>query len=885
MLRLKPSEITLTPADVEETRRRMARRQAAQALPNTRSARSSRLGQLPHDSVPRLLRGPERLRDAATTRLGNIPLLEPHAAVHSSAEDADGDDEQEHQDESFKPQSETDHKYETISSPTHFSPSARDEPSATEALITPTRRTQLPFRLAQSSGRATSRLSSRENTEDDTPPSPPKHRFGLPVFGRARTNTSEEISEEVDSELYASTDGLADTTPIALPRLDDVPGAGRLRSLRQHSSHAPSPLRQGHVVSSPRRPELDDMTDAHGSSQPEILPTTYLEGYFASPGSYVFEEHRRLPHTEPRRHSRHPVRNLEDHSFNNGHSQARTGYDPQLDGQSSAEHDFWTGPSAEPDYGREDATHSRNDRDNTASQARALTRSRSTLESTSESFRELHLRHFASPGDGIQYRKNGSSGSDLPRHGSQRFSEVSSSSSQPYSFYELPGSRHSSNSHYTDPLSQSQYDGAGSSRHLSRGAYFSIRPSQVRATVDGPLRPPPVRVSSFSSPNLTAALQLGISPLPARPYTRASSSQSTPRPSTGIVTPSDFVGESQDAAIAAERDLPSPLDLLEQRAASYLSRIQAATQAEAIEPTHRRRNVDNSGSHERSSGSGSIRQMSGNSATARPRPSRRDLHARSAQRSSENAPVIASANETRRDVRIGRAQLHRVTMGQIQHGPPPQGVRLRGGEASHDAASVRTNAQHASSPMDRTRRAPPSPVAGLSASCPPGDATASEGEHRSSPMSSNQRRQQRYQVYDTASMMARVSPNAAMGDILQPEVDTQRRSLMQSLGTRARRERRAPPQSTVLRQEEQVSLPIDHQHAANRRPPMIRAGTSRRRMSPRLENQENSGEAEVGLMREELMTVGMRYEDAQQLDVMDETPPRVGRFERHILGD
>lgn len=53
-------------------------------------------------------------------------------------------------------------------------------------------------------------------------------------------------------------------------------------------------------------------------------------------------------------------------------------------------------------------------------------------------------------------------------------------------------------------------------------------------------------------------------------------------------------------------------------------------------------------------------------------------------------------------------------------------------------------------------------------------------------------------------------------------------------------------------------------------------------MDPRLQNQENSGQAEMEMMRQELEAARMRYDEEHQRDVMDETPPRLGRIERHM---
>jgi hypothetical protein len=54
------------------------------------------------------------------------------------------------------------------------------------------------------------------------------------------------------------------------------------------------------------------------------------------------------------------------------------------------------------------------------------------------------------------------------------------------------------------------------------------------------------------------------------------------------------------------------------------------------------------------------------------------------------------------------------------------------------------------------------------------------------------------------------------------------------------------------------------------------------RANAQLQNQENSGEAEMELMRREQEAVSARYAEERQGEVMDETPPRIGRMERFI---
>lgn len=60
------------------------------------------------------------------------------------------------------------------------------------------------------------------------------------------------------------------------------------------------------------------------------------------------------------------------------------------------------------------------------------------------------------------------------------------------------------------------------------------------------------------------------------------------------------------------------------------------------------------------------------------------------------------------------------------------------------------------------------------------------------------------------------------------------------------------------------------------------AGRRPARMDPQLQDQENSGEAEMDMMRQEFESVRARYDETQQGDTMDETPPRIGRIERHM---
>ena len=76
-----------------------------------------------------------------------------------------------------------------------------------------------------------------------------------------------------------------------------------------------------------------------------------------------------------------------------------------------------------------------------------------------------------------------------------------------------------------------------------------------------------------------------------------------------------------------------------------------------------------------------------------------------------------------------------------------------------------------------------------------------------------------------------------------------------------------------------------HQGSRQRAPLSPSEGNAGRRsvrMDPRLHDQENSGEAEMEMIRADFESVRIRYDETQQGDVMDETPPRIGRVERHM---
>ncbi|KAF2193846.1 hypothetical protein K469DRAFT_691351 [Zopfia rhizophila CBS 207.26] len=933
MLRLRPSEITLTPADVEETRRRIARRQAALPSPSL-STRAPRAAHVRPGIVPRLRLGPEHSRDDAVTSLGNIPILRPQQGLHSSAESDSEDDLPQERQLQVVVKDGSDTTVGNIANPllpVEQPPSTGD--AIDEPAPTPSLNMQLAFRPAPkdviSSARTsqlTRQVASIDEADDDAHSSSPKHQFGFSGFGRATTNTSEERSEDTTQpRLQGSTDGVTET-----PHTGPV-NAHAIQSFRQHSDHAPSPLHQARAASSPQHPEDEQCVVEQNHTEARNRPTLYLQGYFESPERYTFQEYMVVPHTEPRQRSRRSVtrvRTTSSHSDAHTHPAQRLWSDRQQ--PSSGEDIFWSTvtsglpgnhesePFNEPEVGRRRLS------------LEARVRNRLHNFSLHSRYRDLFGRTKSEQEDNTPALN---AAANHPT--SQRLSGASSSSSLPYSYYELPISRCASSNYSQagEQLPQAQFDGSVPSRQLSQGAYYSVRPSRVRPAIGPHLRPPPTRASSYSSPDLTADLgHHGFSPLPASPYTRVHSAQSNPRPSTGLVTPSDFVGDSRDAASAARRNLSSPLDLLEQRASSHLSHISSSAYSASSQPSSRVPSVfqyqvaefDDAGSRRRrTSESDSVRydpvnsnyglhlngtrypgiqsprhsrthtiSPSTNTPTPQTQSQRRGVTGgRLGQRLSENVPAGSSSHEAYPTPRASRAQGQGDGQGQYDLEQNSQGGNIRGGDPTYLQSSLRSSVSHNSSPRDRSNIPQlRSPYQARPAGRSPQNRSRNYDSYSSSPRSPHQAYRQGSEQHAPAFATMRPYQNPRNYAQHHGESQFQRRLPTRSTAAPyAYRERQAAPQIYAHRQPE--SLPPSTQlraESGNTRPSLHRAVISHRRIIPQQQNQENSGDAEAELMREEMLAAGMRYaEDGQQLEVMDETPPRLasGRNGLKASGD
>jgi hypothetical protein len=814
---------------------------------------------------PRIRRGPEHSRDDSITCHGNISALSPHQVVHVSANGDPRDD----QAVFLNHQSESD----TNNASAEQTSTA---PRNNTIELSADHRTQLPFRPAPV------HLNSREKSEEGVSSSPLNHIFECSGFGRQRTNTSEETTEgPVQPRPPISTDGLVEAPSIGL-----VSGISQVRSVRQCSSYAPSSPRESRAVSSPFHQGREDEIRTRNDNSMRAPPTMYLQGYFASPEEYTFREYPIMPRTEPRRRVERPSQVIRTISSNSDPSLSALAQ--RVDRSATTEDVFWTPPST--NLVQREASQSidgsERERRPPSLEERIRSGSRQITELVHDRYRGLFGRGRMGQADHSRL--------DVDRRVSQRFSEASSISSLPYSFYELPVSRQSSSIHpQGGQLPQSQYDGATPSREVSRGGYFSIRPSEA------PLRPTSVRVPSFSSPNLATG-HYGLSPSPASPYSHGPRGsprhhhQGSPTDNTaqsgiltGLVSSRDFVGEVRDAASAAQRDLSSPLELLEQRAVSYLSRVSTAPHrapgssegtsmfrdqgADFDEQYHYQRRS------RRTSGEDSVRQRSGNSTRSRITTSRHYPAAtRTAQRSSENVPVGAQ-----------------ITLGSIQNTPSSYGTNLRGGDMASSPIPLRFSMPLSSNPRHMSERSQLQPYRhghrvhsprreSERTLSPPNLSNMSnlqdiyrrtrdlERQHSplysSSPASPVQIRRQGSQSYEQPPV---VRHQAIVPSEEIPHGEFLHRSL---------------PRTYVERPGRNFLGPSLGQ-GSRRRPVMTRVPTPRRRIMPQQQNQENSGEAEDERMREEMVAAGMRYEGAGgRLEVMDETPPRLGRFERAALG-
>jgi hypothetical protein len=802
MLRLRPSELTLTPEDVDETLRRMAHRQALRGSRHVS----------PQPGRPSLRRGPQRaVRDAITT-LGDIPILrpQPQQAIFTSVDDDIEND----------PEPQT--------------PSSRGRVDSVSGSISPVRGEQTP----------------REDVVPDV--SSPLRTMHLPF----RPGTNHRESPTHSSPVEHNPEGPTASPGHRSPRtMEDTNGreTGQ-HSLPTHVSTLPSPpeLRGG---GGPRKGHTDSSSGSQdvGSSRPhqgqncgsandqadatEEHPTIHLQGHFTDPyllrkyptgPKYWFSETTlQVPQTEPRRSSgRHaiPKRSLSSGS--------------------------------------------------------APTYLRSTQRLASGSFPPQDVF-----GNAAEEER-------------RRFSSETSATSAPYSIYELPPESRQSSGELTGIFQQShpQYDGTAASEYVNRGAYHSIRPSDLQAYHNS---------LQHLAMGPVPGGQYGISPLPSMPYMRTQGTRALPPSFPGHHLQSARPPSHMDAATAAVRNLDSPLEPF----SNHYQRINSqgpewrTTPAPYLSP-HASNNFGGAGTSAQNNITTQQNTVS-RSQPGRPNSGRPQQHpaifqyppagtlsnpprhlqqpvgrgvqtTRASQRSSENAPVRPPAHSSgpsgNSQVQIHRAAFERLhnynvptrrdsQQGAPRHGLPPpvvpgntsnephrqQTLRRVPGYSGYESVRRRTP-QASSSPAPASQQ-PPSSQSGRS---------PSSGILRTSPAAPP-----RPPPSDEPSMRGggarrRVTPAVRSSSLLHPP--------------------RSYPSGSIAPGRASIATSL---HS-----PILRATTSARplrRVPPQQRDQENSGAGEEQLMRQEEAAINARYGEDVQRDTMDETPPRVGRVERRMF--
>jgi hypothetical protein len=830
MLRLRPSELCLTPDDVDETLRRMARKQALNS-PRHVSAQPGR---------PMLRRGPQRaVRDAITT-LGDIPILrpQPQQAVSTSVdEDLENGLERHPPSPPVRADSES-----GPVSPVQARPTSPGNVSthATSALCS----IHLPFRLSRSHGGSPTRSSTVEQNTEGATTSPrhtsPRHTSPRHTSPRSVEDTSGAIDRDDTGQRSPDTHLATSSSPAELrgggrPGRDRADAFSGFQNMSPRSSRAHQ-VRSRAVPNDQEEPSSD--VDPDATSSDEEHPTIHLRGFF----------------TDPVTHPRGPA--------------------------------YW--------FTEVDGPTPRTEPRRPSGRLAMLTRS---LSSSSAPAYPHPPRQPVNPFSDDLFDSSGYSPFSAAE--ARRFSSEASGTSAAYSIYDLPPESRLPSGERTGSAQHGyfQYDGSAASEHANRGAYHSVRPSDLRAS-NNPLQHPATS-SAYGG-------QYGISPLPSMPYTRTQGNNAAPQPFSGThmldFAPTQYV----DAATAAARNLNSPLepfsDHYQRLTAMQNPRRNAPTQSPAyppfespdlsppqhIGPRHNptygpHPHMLNNGRPQHSSAYRSPYHPVGALRTGPSRPSQttgRDVQAtRATQRSSENAPVRPPAHSSGPS-RNSQVQIHRAAFERLHNA-------MQGGTSAAPRAPQSGPSRHSLPQSVALRSEPNEP---LTHQAMRRIATFRAQRRQRTPQASQSPTQAREQPSSSQAgsspplILSRTSPGAPP----RPPPPSNDPNLR---GGGARRRITPTSHSPFLLHPSRnyASASIAPARASTTlilRSPLLRAATSARplrRLPPQQRDQENSGAGEELLMRQEEAAINTRYGEDVQRDIMDETPPRVGRVERRMF--
>ncbi|KAL5118558.1 hypothetical protein ACEQ8H_003573 [Pleosporales sp. CAS-2024a] len=863
MLRLRPSELTLTPELVDEAFRCIVHRQT---LPGPVSSQSPS-----HHGRPVLRRGPQRNVQTAMTSLGDIPILRPqaHRAIRSSHHDG-VDDESQLTTPSPKVRADSvspDHQK-------HSSPARLGSPVSTCS-----RRVHLPLRLGRSHRLSPTQTSAAVQPADRhlTPPNTPPQ-------AAARPN---------NSVLTGSSPRTPPTLAASPSTHAELRGGGRTGASREPNTTRDdaSTLSDNDDGDHPQRNLGDGSTSTQGQQ------TRYLCSHLmdARPGAdrpefEIRELRPRGSQTEPR----HPSRRMwtVTRSLSSGNASS---YDSRVEGHRSslrATYDY-PAPTAlsRPPPGTGSSYSSPYDQQPFSSRLTSRPiRSEASAASGAYSLYELPPGSRDGSGDysnpGLHAQYDGSMTS-RPFVGGT-YQSVRPPSGQPFSAaVRSPVYTTSGGQYGVSPLPSFPYDRQYG--YSGPVAFSGRNPSTPPSSSPGYLMPasfpvwtgPPPTPSEFRRqpprPGFTPAHHHLEAVVPRHPadYNDAATAALSARPSP-LETFAEYYQQTREPHISRRSppasSLPRyPIDQYS-AAARNNGRSNHAGPQLAQDPFAQYppgtigRLPPHLMSHAEHVHRETQRQTQRNAG--------RDPHtARSEHRSSENAPVPPPVRSSAPS-QYSQVQRHRQAfeaMHNLFPSEPPRPDQTRYSVPHPTAprdASNQFGAQQYSRPNSSSMQ-----VTGQSPHMP------------SSPAPPNYRSPSGQLDPTAPSYRPRSSPRSPPSDFPYQGPGMRGGGIPDGTWTRARR--RVTPAQMQPRDHlraPRASLPL--QHAASLRSPLLRASTlghPLRRVPAQQRDQENSGAGEEELMRREAAAIQARYGEEGQGHVMDETPPKVGRVERRMF--
>lgn len=329
MLRLKPSELMLTPEDVDETWHRMTRRQQARASAATAQRRSRQGGRSP---APRLLPGAQRSVSDAITHPSNISAtrVQPQQAGIAHVDD----DSKDSAELPGEPSSRAESSPDLINLLTRSAQSPNHPPATVAA---PARHSaRLPFRLGRPRRRSEVHQepaissSGQSNISEQPPQTQTIDTTEVPFPVTPRRDGPN------DSTLTYSSSTLLQSEPSEAPA--SLRGGASHRRTGDRFIGQESPFHQTQLPGSSHPPENDPLSP---DEEPQVR---YLRGYFASnTDRYTFEELVSIvPSTEPSYKTRQ--RQLRQRSYSSSDAPPSRLFNPDAHSQQAFRFDdiIWT---------------------------------------------------------------------------------------------------------------------------------------------------------------------------------------------------------------------------------------------------------------------------------------------------------------------------------------------------------------------------------------------------------------------------------------------------------------------------------------------------------------------------------------------------------------